>query len=231
MGKKIIIKALLLLIGIVVSSSLFSSCKQSASGSETEAGERGEPLLIADRPNYDKQSKTFSLTIHADSTAGADVTFYLLDGDSILMESSDGFFEGIAPLEEGYNAKAKIVWSDTIIITSVLHVFGFSIPRESVEKLSKESLKKLFDAKDKASIENYLAQGFKLKVEKSKMKPEMINEVLQYLEIHIWKSVEITAIEYDDYNYITTLTLKPIGEKVESVADEKDESSEFFDEY
>lgn len=231
MEKKMIIKAFWLFVAALATSCFICSCKNAPSASETEANRRGEPQLIADRPEYNKESKTFSLTIHADSTAGADVTFYLLDGDSILMESSDGFFEGIAPLEEGYNAKAKVEWSDTTIITPVIHVFGFSIPREPVEKLSKADLKRLFDAKDKTSIENYLAQGFKLKVENSKMKPEMINEVLQYLDNHIWKSIDISVIEYDEYNYITTITLKPIGEKVESVADEKDESTEFFDEF
>lgn len=232
MKKKIdIIKVFLCFIVVVVSGSLFNSCKQPSSGFEADSNSRGEPQLSADRPEYDKDSRTFSLTLHTDSTAEANVTFYLLDGDSILMETNDGHFQGIAPLEEGYNVKAKVEWSDTTIFTTAIHVTGFIIPREPVEKLSKDDLKRLFDAKDKASIEIYLAQGVKLLVKESKMKPALVNEILLYLDNHVWKSLEVTAIEYDEYNYITSITLKPIGEKVESVADDKDDTNEFFDEY
>jgi hypothetical protein len=222
---------LLFSIMIVVACCLGGSCKNSSADSETDSTRRGEPQLSADRPEYDKDSKTFSLTLHTDSIADADVTYYLLDGDSILMKTDDGCFKGIIPLEEGYNVKAKVEWNDTTIMTAVTHVTGFVIPREFVDKLSKEDLKRLFDAKDKTSIETYLSQGIKLIVKDSKMKPTLINEVLLYLDNRVWKSVEVIAIEYDEYNYITSLTLKPVGEKVESVTDDKDEKNEFFDEY
>lgn len=230
MKKKFFIKVLLLLIIIVAISSLVSSCKQSATVSESENG-RGEPQLITERPEYNKDSKTFSLALHTDSTSEANVTFYLLDGDSILMEAIDGIFKGIPPLEEGYNVKAKVEWNDTTIVTPAIHVTGFVIPRDSVEKLSKEDLKRLFDAKDKVSIESYLAQDVKLVVKESKLKPALINEVLLYMESHVWKSIEVTDIEYDDYNYIISITMKPIGEKVESIAEDDDESTDFYDEY
>lgn len=204
-------------------------CKLSPSNSESENG-RGNPVLVIDKPVYDENSKTFSLMVHADSVSDAQVTYYLLDGDSVLMNTLDGHFTGIAPLEEGYNVKAKVEWSDTTITTMAYHVVGFIIPLKPIEKLSAKELKKLFDIKDKASIEKCLAQDIKLVVKGSQMTPSMIDEVILNLENHIWSSVEVVAMEYDDYNYITFITIKPVGEKVKTVSNEN-ESEMFYDEF
>ena len=223
MINKVLFSVILVLCCIVL------GCKLSSSNSDYENG-RGNPILVIDKPVYDENSKTFSLTVHADSVSDAQVTYYLLDGDSILMQALDGHFTGIAPLEEGYNVKAKVEWSDTTITTMAYHVVGFIVPLKPIEKLSAKELKKLFDTKDKAGIEKCLSQNIKLVVKGSQMTPSMIDEVLLNLESHIWRSVEVMAMEYDEYNYITSITIKPIGEKVETVSNEN-ESEMFYDEF
>lgn len=206
------------------------SCKQTpvASISNSATG-RGEPTLVTEKLEFDEANQTFTLTLRADSTDGATVTYYLLDGDSLLMQNSNGLFKGIAPLEEGYNVQARIEWEDTTIVTPTIHVLGFIIPREPVEKLSADALQRLLNANEKTEIEAYLAQDMKLTVVDSQMKPSLLHDVFLYLENNVWESVTVTQINYDDYNYITAITIKPV-EHIEPMT-ENDGTDEFYDEY
>lgn len=212
----------------VVALTLFVNCKPS-SASGDGGNDRGKPVLYADTPEYDENTKSFSLTLHADSIADAEVTYYLLDGDSLLMQNNDGHFTGIAPLEEGYNVKAAVAWNDTTYVTPIIHVVGFVVPREPVEKLSVEEVTRLINQKDKETMEKHLAQGITLTVVESERKPALLNEVYLYLDSKIWKSVEVKDVKCDDNNLITSITLKPIGEQKEAVADQED-ASDFYDE-
>lgn len=215
-------------IALLAVACLMQSCKQSATPSN-EIASRGEPVLTAEDPIYDKESKTFSLKLYADSTAGAEVTYYLLYGDSILMQNMEGQFTGITPFEEGYNVQAKVVWSDTTIITPIIHLFGFTVPQEPVEKMTAEELQSLINACDKSLKQGkneHVAQGVKLVVNNCQMKaPRMIPDVIILIENKMWKSVEVTSLDYDDYNLITSVTLKPVGEKI--AIDEDDEDLDF----
>ena len=207
---------------------LMQSCKQSVAPNN-EIAPRGEPVLVVEDPVYDKESKTFSLALYADSTAGAEITYYLLYGDSILMQNKEGLFTGIAPFEEGYNVQAKVVWSDTTIFTPIIHRFGFTVPQEPVEKMAAEELQRLINACDKSLKQGkneHVAQGVKLVVNNSQMNaPRMIPDVIILIENKVWKSVEVTSLEYDENNLITSITLKPVGEII--AIDEDDEDQDF----
>lgn len=185
---------------------------------------RGEPTLVCDTLVYDEGSKTFSLILHADSVADGKLTFYLLDGDSILMQNEEGQFSGIAPLEEGYNIQLRVEWSDTTVTTPVQHVLGFVIPREPVTKMTAEELQKLILSLDKSlatGSNEHLAQGVIINVIESKVPATTFQEVMMNLKGHTWKSVLVTNVNYDDNNLITSLTIKPEGEIV--IEDEEEE--------
>ena len=61
--------------------------------------------------------------------------WFILDGDSLLMQNEEGVFTGFAPLEDGYNVQLRVEWNDTTITTPMQHILGFVIPREPVEKM------------------------------------------------------------------------------------------------
>ena len=185
---------------------------------------RGEPTLVCDTLVFNEESKTFTLTLHADSTADAKVTFFLLDGDSLLMQNEEGVFTGIAPLEDGYNVQLRVEWNDTTITTPMQHIFGFVIPREPVEKMPAEELQKLILALDKSlstGKNEHLAQGVVIKVIESKVPASTFQEIMMNLKGHTWTSVKVTDVTYDDNNLITSVTIKPEGEII--IEDEEDE--------
>ncbi len=216
------------MIMLTVATSLHYSCRQSSEPNPDESAKRGEPVIVTDTLVFDEGSKTFSLTLHADSTAGAVVTFYLLDGDSLIMQSSDGVFNDIKPLEEGYKARIKVEWSDTTIITPAVSVCGFVIPREPVEKLSKEELQRIINAAEKDVLDEHLAQNVRLTVYDCAEKPSLLHEVFVYLENKVWESVSVDGVTYDDNNLITSLTLKAI---VSDTTSNLDDEFEFSDEF
>jgi hypothetical protein len=212
---------------MLVSACLLQGCKEKTAESEPEK-QRGEPVLSHEAPVYDEATQTFSLTVRADSTGGATVSFALLDGDSIIMKSEDGTFRGIAPFEEGYNVSVEVQWEDTTIVRT-LHVMDFVVPREPVEQIAKEELEKLINSCDKSlrrGQNDHLAQGVKLVVNDSKAAPpQMLPDVITLIENGVWKKVEVVSLEYDDNNLVTTITLKPIGEVVN--VDEEDEDFDY----
>jgi len=211
---------------MVVSFCLMVGCKQSVAPSDIKTTPRGEPTLVCDTLVFDEATKTFSLSLHADSTAEAKVTFILLDGDSILMQNEDGQFSGIYPLEEGYNVQLRAEWEDTTIMTPLSHILGFVIPREPIEKISEDTLQKLINAREKSltlGINPHLAQGLIVKVTDTQMKASSLQEVVTFLKNGVWKSVSVTHVDYDDNNLVTSITLKPVEESI----DEEDYEEDF----
>ena len=214
----------------VITVGIVYSCKQTpATSISNSTTGRGEPTLVTAPPEFDEANQTFTLTLRADSTKGATVTYYLLDGDSLLMQNNDGLFKGVAPLEEGYNVRARVEWEDTTIVTPTVHVLGFIIPREAVEKLSADNLQRLLNEINRDEVNAHIAQDMKLTVVGSQMKPSLLHDVFLYLENKVWESVAVTQVNYDDYNFITSITLKPV-EHIEPIV-ENDGTDEFYDEY
>lgn len=194
---------------------------QGCSSSPEKANKRCEPLLVADEPQYDESTNTFSLTVRVDSTEDADITYYLYDGDSLLMENSDGYFSAIAPLEEGYNVQAKVVWSDTTVVIPAVKVMGFIILKK-IEKLPEKELQNLINKMDSNALEAHMAQQVKLTVLDSKIKPSLIHAVLLQIKNKVWDSVTVTEVEYNDNNYIVAITLKPV-EHIVPVSEDDEE--------
>ena len=225
-------KTFLLTTAVVAMLGLSQGCKQSP-GTETggESDSRGVPTIVCDTPVFDEKSQTFSLTIHADSTARAEVTYFLLDGDSILMQCNNGYFSDTAPLEEGYNVQARAVWTDTTIITPKTHVVGFIIPREPIEKLAAAELQRLINAKNAETIKNYRSQSIKLSTVGGKRKPELLNDVFTFLGMGVWESVTVTDVTYDENNFITSITLKPTEQQDLTTAEGDEDADMFYDEY
>jgi len=205
---------------------LYGCNNNSATTPTPDSTGRGEPLLIVDAPSYEEYSKTFSLAIMADSTEGATVTYFLLDGDSLIAQSTDGSFKGISPMEEGYNVQARVAWEDTTIITPIVHVLGFVIPREPVEKLSNKELQQLINSKDEETLNLHLTQNVKLTVSDSQVKVTLLHDVFLRLENNVWDSVTVQDIAYDENNLITSITLKAKEREQQT-----DNSEEFYDEY
>ena len=208
--------------------SLLLSCKEKQSGDDVISPHSDNPVLMAEKPLYDEETKTFSLTMMTDSTAGATLTFTLMEGNNVLMENHDGEFRGIAPFEEGYDVKMEAQWDDTTIVR-VIHVVDFIVPREPVTKMSATELAQLINKGDlsiRRCDNDHLSQGVKLVVTGSQMAPpQMLPDVIMLITNGVWKAVEIVNLEYDDNNLITSITLKPIGEQV--VIDEDDEDFDF----
>ena len=208
---------------------LTQSCKQAPTASTSSSTGRGKPILVTDTLELDEANQTFTLKLRTDSTEGATVTYYLFDGDSLLMQNSNGHFSGIVPSEEGYKVQARVEWEDTTIITPDFHVLGFVIPREPVEKLSADILQRLLNEMDRDEVNVHIAQDLKLTVVGSQMKPSLLHDVFLYLENNLWESVTVTQVNYDDYNFITSITLKPV-EHIEPMV-ENDGTDEFYDDF
>lgn len=207
---------------------MFQGCKPTSADKVEDSTPRGAPVLQKDTLIYDESTQTFTLKLRADSIAGAEVTYSIFDGDSLISQNSDGVFTGIKPLENGYFVKLRAEWSDTIIETTHFHFGNFVIPREPVEPLTKEDLQKIINAKDKDAIvgdKEHFVQDYKVKVVESRFTPTSLIEVFQYLKFGMWQSVVVTDVAYDDNNLITTLTLKPVGEQAEP-----EEEDEVFEE-
>jgi len=223
MKKNIMIKQLLLVVFSAMMLSFFGC--QGKAGTGEQSSQRGEPVIIYENPIYDEASQTFTLTVSSDSTAGANVTYSLLEGDSVIMSNSDGRFSGIPPFDEGYNVTLEAQWDDTTLVRTV-HIMDFVVPRKAVEKMTNEQLQNLINSCDqsiKRGTNEHLTQGVKLTIRDSKsVPPRMLPEVVTLIENGVWKSIEVINIEYDDNNLITAITLKPVGEHVDIDEDDED---------
>lgn len=190
-------------------------CMLSACGNFTR--EPANPTFYYDSPVFDDVTQTFSLTVMPDSTSGADLSFSLVKGDSVIMECNDGKFCGIPPFEEGYRVRMEAKWKDTTIVR-ITHVANFVVLSDSVEKMSADELEQLINSCDRSirrSSNKQLIQGVKLIVNDCKMIPQMLPDVITYIENEVWQSVEVIHLEYDDNNLITSITLRPIGEQAD----------------
>ena len=197
---------------------LSHSCREKQNGGI----QRGDPVLHSGTPVFDEATKTFSLTVSADSTDGAKTDYALLEGDSVIMQNDNGQFTGIAPFDEGYHVRLQAQWDDTTIV-KIVHVQDFVAPKEPVEKITKDELQRLINAKDeslKRGQNSHLSQGVKLSVVNSQMHPQMLPDVITLIENKIWQSVEIVKMSYDDNNLVNAITVKPVGEQVDIDDDE-----------
>jgi len=184
-----------------------------------------ELVLMHEEPVYNEVTQTFSLTLLSDSTEGAKLTYYLLDGDSILMQNETGVFNGIAPLDEGYNIRLQAEWTDTTLF-AFDHIFGFILPREPVEPMSKDELQHLINAKDKSikvCDNEHLSQGVSVKTIESQYPVTTLLETIERIEQGIWTSVEVKEVSYDENNLITDITLKP-----KEVIPDPEEEEEYY---
>ncbi len=191
-------------------------CMLSACGNFTR--EHGNPTLNCEAPVYDDVTQTFSLIVLSDSTSGAALTFALIKGDSVIMENNDGKFCGIPAFEEGYRVRMEAKWKDTTIVRTT-HVANFVVPCDSVDKMSADELEQLINSCDRSirrASNKHLIQGVKLIVTDCRMvTPQMLPDVITFIENEVWQSVEVISLEYDDNNLITSITLRPIGEQAE----------------
>ncbi len=180
--------------------------------------ESANPTLYCEAPVYDDVTQTFSLIVMSDSTSGAALTFALIKGDSVIMESNDGRFCGIPAFEEGYRVRMEAKWKDTTIVRTT-HVANFVVPCDSVEKMSAEELEQLINSCDRSirrGSNKHLIQGVRLIVNDCRMvAPQMLPDVITFIENEVWQSVEVISLEYDENNLISSITLRPIGEQVE----------------
>lgn len=200
-------------------------CCQFSVTSCKEAIRHGQPTIHFDEPVFDEVSQTFSITLSADSVTDARVTFFLLDGEEILMQNETGEFSEIAPLDEGYNVQLSAEWPDTTIVTLPEHVFGFIIPKAPVTPMSKEELEQLINAKDvtiKRGENEYLAQAVSVKIVGNQSAVATLFEAIEKLEQRLWTSAKISDVTYDENNLIIEVTLKPT-EKVINEDDYEDE--------
>lgn len=183
------------------------SCDESKKPNGTP---RGVPSIVVDTLIYETESETFSLTIHTDSTEGAKVTYFLLDGDSLLQKNEEGVFHNITPLVEGYNVQAEVVWNDTTIQTPITHINDFIVPSKPVEKISIKDLQLLINSQDHSlnvGTNEHLAQS----VEITNQDGDIISmqDVLLYLSNKVWASVEIIDVTYNENNQVTNIKLTP----------------------
>ncbi|MDE6278489.1 MAG: hypothetical protein K2M05_00800 [Paramuribaculum sp.] len=205
-------------LSLIVVGTMLPGCKGSG-GDNADGGERGEPVLIHEAPQYDEATGTFSLVIKADSVGNAKLRYSLIDGDSVIMRSDDGTFSGIAPFDEGYDVKLEVEWPDTVIERRC-HIMDFVVPAAPVEKISAEDFAKLINSKAESlrrSTDEHVAQGVIFRVVDSKMQPQMLPDAITLIENGLWQSVEVVKLQYNDNNLITEITVRPIGEKTDDI--------------
>lgn len=203
---------------LIIVCTILSGCKDNGSDANV-GGERGEPVLTHEGPQYDEATGTFSLVVRTDSVGGATLRYSLIDGDSVIMRSDDGSFSGIAPFDEGYDVKLEVEWPDTVIERRC-HIMDFVVPAAPVEKISAEDFAKLINARAESlrrSTDEHVAQGVIFRVVDSKMQPQMLPDAITLIENGLWQSVEVVRLQYNDNNLITEITVRPIGEKTDDI--------------
>lgn len=206
---------------------LMTSCNESKQ--KEQETPRGVPVIVVDTLVFDDASKTFSLTIHADSTAGAQVTYFLFDEDSLMQKNEEGVFHNIVPFVEGYNVQAQVVWADTTILTPLTHVSNFIAPIKPVEPLSKEELQNLINSQDKSILKGETEQLIQDVAFVTKDEGRVyMQDVFMKLLSQEWSSVEVVEVKYNDLNQITNVTLKP---KIAPAAPIVEDDDEWIDEY
>ena len=183
------------------------------------------PVLNYETPVYDATTNTFSLEITADSVDGAEIS-YSLTADGILIEKNrKGRFDRIPPFDEGYDVIMEAQWKDTTIFRSV-RILGFVAPQEQIDKMTVEELEALINKGDaclRRGTHPQLVQGVKLAVVESKMSsPQMLSDVVTFIENGVWKAVEVVNLDYNKDNQIVKITLKPVGENVAIDDDDED---------
>lgn len=188
---------------------------------------RGEPVVKWERPVEDSISHTFSLALRTDSVDGAIVIYQLMDNGEVLM-TRDGAtteFVGIEPLDDGYDVKMRAEWPNDTIITRTVHISGFVLAPPPFEPLSADALQQLINAKDisiKRGTDERISQSMTLTVTNAAEKPTMLREVIKLIDNGLWQSVIVTNVELDpDSKQILSITLKPVGEKVEEMEEEE----------
>ena len=178
-----------------------------------------EPVLTSSVPVYDDSTNTFSITVVADSIDGAILNFYLTEGGKIVQESQDGNFSGIDPFEDGYDVILKAQWKDTLL-ERIIHVVDFIVPDEPLDKMTADELEQLINNRDRDSrqtIYNHLTQGVKLIVKESNnQSPQILSDVFTLLVNDVWQAVEVVGVEYNNFNLISCITLKPVGETIDN---------------
>lgn len=190
--------------------------------------QRGNPSIVVDSLVYDADSKTFSLSVHADSAAEAEITYYFFDGDSLLQTNTEGVFRGITPLMEGYDVQAQVVWKDTTVMTPLTHISNFIVPSKPVEKITKQALQTLINTQDKSlrlAENEQLSQSVHITTQDGDI--VTMQDIFLYLNNKVWSSVEVVTINYNENNQVTDITIRPTVVKVK--ADPADD--EWFDEF
>lgn len=201
---------------VLVLGSTLQGCSQSTG--IKSAGRSNNPDLKCDTMLYDEQKGTFCVTVLADSVEGAQLAFQLLDGDSVLSQSSDGRFAGIAPCKEGYDVKMEAQWPDTTIVRRI-RVFPVA-PVPPVDPLSKEQLAQLINSRDKTLIDGsnkYIAHDVEVSVKGSQLVKgrSSLQDVVMRLENNEWAEVIVDNMTHDEATkLVKTVVLRPQGEKI-----------------
>lgn len=222
---RLTIRLISIFLSLILICALLTNCSGKA---ESRDEKRGEPVLTCEDPVFDEATRTFSLIVRADSVDGATLVFSLVRGDSVLIKNEEGKFDGIAPFDEGYDVKLEAQWPDTII-ERICHIMDFMVPTAPVEKISPEDLAKLINAKDESlqlGTNEHIAQGVTFHVVDSKMQPQMLPDAILLIENGVWKAVEVVNLEYNKYNLITDVTVRPVGEQADFI-DEEDEDYDY----
>ncbi len=222
---KLTVRLISISLSLILAFALFTNCSGNT-GSVDE--NRCEPVLTCEDPVFDETTQTFSLTVKADSVEGATLVFSLVRGDSVLIRNEGGKFDGIAPFDEGYDVKLEAQWPDTTI-ERICHIMDFMVPTAPVEKISPEDFAKLINDKDESlqlGTNEHIAQGVSFHVVDSKMQPQMLPDVIVLIENGVWQAVEVVNLEYNKYNLITDVTVRPVGEQAD-IIDEEDEDYDY----
>lgn len=192
----------------------------------TSARQRGEPVVNWERPVEDSITHTFSLALSTDSVDGANVSYQLMDNGEVLM-TMDGTsveFAGIEPLDDGYDVLMRAEWPNDTIITRTVHVTGFVLAPPPFEPLTANALQQLINAKDvsiKRGTDERISQAVTLTITDATEKPAMLREVIKFIDNGLWQSVIVTNVELDpETRQVVSISLKPLGEKVEEVEEE-----------
>lgn len=177
--------------------------------------------LIPSNPMYDKETDSYSLAVNADNVPnGVILEYYIRDAfdeNKVIATSKDGKFSGIkASTTDGNTYMVGVKQDGRRMMVAERNVAGF-VPVVTVakdKKMTMADIQKLIESESTSlySDPNFSPNlSFKVtNLASGDSCPKDFSELLSKLKMEIWKSVSVSAIDFDENNRVNSITLKVV---------------------
>ncbi len=179
-------------------------------------------MIVGNKPIFKDGSYSFTASIE-NEPEGRNVYVAVCDyydNSKVIARSSDGLkFEGVPASENKGKYFLGVFDAKSNQLLGGSERGGFLPQEKAASKMTVGQLQKLIDDRDPsldgAGENKQISPSVSLKftgIDESARLPKSLADVVTKLELESWKAVEVTNVEYDDMNLISSVTLKVITE-------------------